>query len=200
MLLYHSPVSPFVRVVLMALHEAGMRDRVTLVASANMPVDVTPATPSPNPLAKIPCLVTDTGLALYDSRVICRWIDAEAQAGLYPADRLWAVLTLEALAQGMMEAAVLMVYEARFRPSEGQSAAWCDGQWAKVARALDTLEQERLGELALPVDMGQIALGAALGYLDLRHEPRAWRQGRPGLAEWFAGFSARPSMEQTRPV
>jgi glutathione S-transferase len=148
-----------------------------------------------NPLGKIPTLERAGGPALYDSRVICRYLDDLAGGRLYPEKpRLWETLTLEATAHGVAEAAVLMVYEERLRPEEARSEAWVEGQWAKVARALDALEARWMSHLAGPLDMGQIATGCALGYLDFRHGRRDWRAGRPALAAWEAKFAARPAM------
>jgi glutathione S-transferase len=99
----------------------------------------------------------------------------------------------------MMDSAIAMVYEHRLHPPEHANAALVEGLWVKVARALDALEARWLSHLAGPLDMGQISVGCALGYLDLRHGARDWRRGREGLAEWYARFSARPSMQATRP-
>jgi len=152
-----------------------------------------------NPLGKIPALVRDYGPTLYDSRVICQFLDDRAEAGLYPAARRWEVLTLEATADGLMDAAVLLVYEARFRDEAERSQTWVDAQWAKVDRALSALESRWISHLSGQVDMGQIALGCALGYLDFRHGDRGWRDGRPQLSDWFGGFESRDSMQMTVP-
>jgi glutathione S-transferase len=200
MRLYHSTTSPFVRKVMVTLHETGQAGDVTLVPAMGTPVDAGSMPLAQNPLGKIPALERDDGPALYDSRVICRFLDDRAAANLYPAQRLWEVLTLEATADGIMDAAVLMVYESRVRPEENRFAPWVDGQWAKIGRALDALEQRWLSHLNGPLDMGQIAVGVALGYLDFRHADRGWRSGRPGLAAWAAVFAERPSMVATRPV
>ncbi|MGB5067721.1 MAG: glutathione S-transferase C-terminal domain-containing protein, partial [Albidovulum sp.] len=109
-------------------------------------------------------------------------------------------LTLEATADGMLDAAILMVYESRLRPEDKRFAEWVEGQWGKVARALDALESRWIGHLNGPLDMGQIALGCALSYLDFRHDARGWREGHPALAAWYKGFAARPSMKATEPV
>lgn len=200
MRLFHSPTSPFVRKVTVLLHEAGLADRVELVPAGGNPLAPGSLPLAWNPLGKIPTLERDDGPALYDSRVICRYLDALAGAGLYPgAPRLWEALTLEATADGMMEAAVLMAYEARLRPEELRHAPWVEAQWTKVARALDAIEARWMAHLAGPLDMGQIAVGCALGYLDFRQAARDWRVGRPALAAWEAGFAARPSMLATRP-
>jgi glutathione S-transferase len=200
MRLFHSPTSPFVRKVMVTLHETGQAGDVTLVPATGTPVDAGSMPLAQNPLGKIPALDRDDGPALYDSRVICRYLDDRAQAGLYPAARLWDVLTLEATADGIMDAAVLMVYESRVRPEASRFEPWVDGQWTKIDRALDALDQRWLSHLHGPLDIGQIAVGVALGYLDFRHGDRSWRGGRPGLAAWDAVFAERPSMVATRPV
>jgi glutathione S-transferase len=200
MRLYHSPTSPYVRKVMITLHETGQTDDFTLVPATGTPVDAGSMPLALNPLGKIPALERDDGPALYDSRVICRYLDDRAQAGLYPAARLWDVLTLESTADGILDAAVLVVYESRVRPEQNRFAPWVEGQWSKIDRALNALEQRWLSHLHGPLDMGQIAVGAALGYLDFRHGERGWRNGRPGLAAWDAVFAERPSMVATRPV
>lgn len=200
MRLFHSPTSPFVRKVMVTLHETGQAGDVTLVPATGTPVDAGSMPLAQNPLGKIPALERDDGPALYDSRVICRYLNDRAAAHLYPARHLWEVLTLEATADGIMDAAVLMVYESRVRPEASRFAPWVDGQWTKIDRALDALDQRWLSHLHGPLDMGQIAVGVALGYLDFRHGDRDWRGGRPGLAAWDAVFAERPSMVATRPV
>ena len=93
-----------------------------------------------------------------------------------------------------------MTYEARLRPEGARSGPWVDGQWRKVARALDAVEARWMSHLAGPLDLGQITLGCALGYLDFRLDARGWRAGRPALAAWADRFLARPAMATTRPV
>lgn len=199
MQLYHAPASPFVRKVMVTLHETGQLDEVELVSATGTPVDSSQMPVSENPLGKIPTLVRPSGPALFDSRVICRFLDDRAGGGLYPANRVWEVLTLEALADGIMEAAVLMVYESRCRPEEKVHDFWVEGQWAKIGRALDALETRWISHLAGPLDMGQIATGCALGYLDFRHGDRNWRRGRDSLAEWEKAFAMREAMQATLP-
>ncbi|GHC30756.1 MULTISPECIES: glutathione S-transferase [Gemmobacter] len=200
MRLFHSPTSPYVRKVMVLLHETGLLPRVELVAAQGTPVDPGSMPVDRNPLGKIPALETDEGVALYDSRVICRYLDDLGTAGLYPpAPALWEVLTLEATADGILDAAILMVYESRVRPEERRHPDWVEGQWAKIARALDAAERRWSGHLAGPLDMGQIALGCALAYLDFRHSDRPWRAAHPHLAAWEAEFSGRASMLATRP-
>jgi len=98
-----------------------------------------------------------------------------------------------------MDSAVLMTYEHKLRPPELVFQDYIDAQWAKVARALDAIEARWLSHLAGPLDIGQIGVACALGYIDLRHDSRQWRKGRDGLAAWYAGFSERPSMRATAP-
>jgi glutathione S-transferase len=199
--LYHSPTSPFVRKVMVLLHECGRAGEVTLLPAAGHPLDPGTLPVTRNPLGKIPALERPDGPTLYDSRVICRFLDDRFAARLYPAPpRLWDCLTLEATADGMMEAAVLMRYETHVRPEDLRSAAWVEGQWAKVARALDALESRWLSHLAGPFDMGVAAVACALGYLDFRHATRDWRAGRPALAAWAARVEARPSLAATQPT
>ncbi|MBD3764563.1 MAG: glutathione S-transferase [Rhodobacterales bacterium] len=201
MRLYWSATSPYVRKVMVVLHETGLLPGVELVAASGNPVDPGSMPVQANPPGKIPALERPDGPTLYDSRVICRWLDAQAGAGLYPAPpRLWDTLTVEATADGILDAAILMVYEGRLRPEETRLPAWVEGQWARIGRSLDMLEARWLDHLRGPLDMGQIAVACALGYLDFRHPERAWRADRPHLAAWEAEFSAWPAMVATRPV
>lgn len=198
--LLSAPASPFARKVRVVLIETGLADAVEVIDTAGTPTEPDAQRISVNPLGKIPALVRPDGPALFDSRVICRYLDAQAGAGLYPEGRLWEVLTLEALADGIMEAAVLMVYEHRCRPPERVDAGWLSAQWGKVEHGLAAVEDRWTSHLAGRPTMGQIALGCALGYLDFRHGDRDWRQGRPALAAWEGAFADRPAMAATRPA
>lgn len=198
--LIHAAASPFVRMCVVTAHEAGLIDQITLRSVATNAFETAPEAAAANPLGKIPALVRPEGGALYDSRVICRYLDARAGGGLYPEARLWEVLTLEATAQGMADCAVSMAYEVRLRPEGQQSAEWIEAQWGKVARALDTIEARWMSHLYGPFDASHIAVACALGYIDLRHSARGWRDTRPSLAAWFDKCSARPSMEATKPT
>ncbi len=200
--LHHSANSPYVRKVMVVLHETGLRDQVTLLPASGSPLDDGTAPVTLNPLGKVPTLERPEGGALFDSRVICRYLDARAGGSgtLYPhGARLWDALALEALADGITDAALLMVYEHRLRPEALRFDAWVEGQWRKIARSLDTLEHRWLPYLAGPPCIGQIALACALGYLDLRHAARDWRAGRPGLAVRADAMLARDSLRQTAP-
>ena len=118
---------------------------------------------------------------------------------LYPESRIWDVLTVEATGDAIMDAGVLMVYENRCRPADMQFGGWMDAQWGKIEGALDALNARWISQLSGPLDMGQISVGCALGYLDFRHADREWRKGRDALDDWFAVFAARDSFKDTAP-
>ncbi|MDM8164656.1 glutathione S-transferase [Roseovarius sp.] len=191
--------SPFVRKVRVLLHETGQTDAVELVEISTTPMNTDAQAAAANPVGKIPALVREDGPAIYDSRVICRYLDDRFGAGLYPQARVWETLTLEATADAMMEAAVLMVYEHRVRPPEKVFDGWIDAQWAKVARCVEAVNGRWMSHLNGPLDMSHVAIGCALGYLDFRHPDRNWREGAGALDDWYAVFSARESMKATAP-
>jgi glutathione S-transferase len=200
MKLYHAPTSPFVRKVMVLLHEAKALDRVTLVPASGTPIDPGTMPVDRNPLGKIPALERPDGPTLYDSRVITRYLDEVLNAGLYPAaPRLWDTLVIEATGDGIAEAGVLMRYEKAIRPEASWSAAWIEGQWQKIARSLAAIEERWMSHLSGPLDMGQIGIGCALGYIDFRHPDRNWRASHPALAAWWATFAERPAMKATAP-
>ncbi len=203
MKLLHAGPSPYVRKVMVVLEEAGKTGDVAVIDGSGTPIAPNPAVVAANPIGKIPALITDDGSVIYDSRVITRYLDAKYATGLYPADdTIWQTLTLEAHADGMLDAALLCVYEVRIRDEAIRSTAWVEAQRAKVNRGLDALEANWVEHLNGKLDMGGIAVGCALGYLDFRAEMGGfgnWRDGRPGLAAWGAAISARPSMVATAP-
>ncbi len=200
MTLHYSQTSPFVRKIMVLLHELGKTDDVTLSADGGTALDPAESLAAHNPLGKIPALQRPDGCTLYDSRVICQYLDAQSQSGLYPASpRLWETLTLEATADGILDAAVLMVYEARLRPPEHCLDVIVEAQWLKVSQALDAVNSRWMAHLAGPMDMSHIAMGCALGYLDFRQDARNWRAGRDALAAWYETFAQRPSMQSTLP-
>ena len=199
MKLFAAPASPFVRKVMVVLHETGQTDSVEIVPATGHPLASGAMPLAENPLGKIPTLSRSDGPALYDSRVICQFLSDRAKASLYPEARLWDTLTVEATADGIMDAAVLMIYEGRCRPDDMQYAPWVEAQWEKVTRALDAVNTRWMSHLAGPLDIGQVAMGCALDYLDFRHGARDWRDGRDGLAAWHSEFMKRPSMVETAP-
>jgi glutathione S-transferase len=200
MKLISSPASPFVRKVRVLLHEtdqwAAVEEAPVMTTPINTPDDVRAA----NPTGKIPALIRPDGPALHDSRVITRYLDARAGGKLYPEARIWEVLTLESMADAIMDAAVLITYEGRVRPEEKQSTEWTDAQWGKIRSALDVINARWMSHLAGPLDASHIAVACALSYLDFRHEPRNWRTGVDTLAKWHAAFEKRESMKATAPA
>jgi len=199
MQLTYASASPFARMVRVLLHETGQTDDVELLNVVTTPVATDPVVAAANPVGKIPALIRPDSPAIYDSRVICRFLDDRAGGGYYPENRLWDTLTIEATAQGILDAAILVVYEGRVRPPEKVYEVWMDAQWDKVMRSVSALNTRWMSHLNGPLDMGQIAVGCALGYLDFRHSARGWRKGNDALAEWFEVFAERPSMVATRP-
>ncbi len=199
MILFDNPASPFCRKVRIVLLETGQHDDVELRAAIGHPLDSAKMPTEDNPLGKIPTLLREDGSALYDSRVICRFFDTRGNGGLYPDAPIWDVLTLEALGDGISDAAVAIIYEGRTRPADKQNPPSVEGQWAKIERALDALESGWSAHLSGPLDMGQIACIAALGYIDFRLADRDWRAARPALARWSEAMAARPSVAATLP-
>jgi len=195
-----NPASPFVRKVRVVLHESGLADQVEETTVTTTPTAPAGEVTAAHALGKIPALIRPDGCTLYDSRVITRYLDARAGGKLYPPSHIWETLTLEATGDGIMEAAVLMVYEGRCRPEDKQDHGWVDAQWGKIENALDALAERWMSHLAGPVDAGVIAIGCALGYLDFRHPDREWRKGRDALDDWYAVFAERDAMKATRPA
>lgn len=200
MKLHWSPRSPFVRKVMIVIHEAGIADRVALVrtpvAMDKPNLDLVPD----NPLIKLPTLVLEDGTALYDSRVICAYLDALTGCGLLPDDAQ-ARLTTErrqALGDGFLDALLLFRQE-RNKPAERQTPAWLDAFALKTKAVLAALEAEAPALQASGFDLGLIAIGCALSYMDYRFPDIAWRDGHPALAVWHARFAARPSVMRTQP-
>jgi glutathione S-transferase len=201
MKLYHSPTSPFVRKVRVAAAELGLADRMALETTHVSPVERNRAyADAVNPLRKIPALVTDDGQVIVDSAVICDYLDALAGGGrIIPAGgpARWQVLTAHMVADGMCDAAVLLRYETVARPEANRWPTWIDDQWDRVQTGLAWFEaRPPAGQL----DLGSIALGCTLGYLDFRYADRPWRDQHPKLATWFKAVSARPSFAETVPV
>ena len=200
MTLFHSKTSPYVRKVDVLLREAGLMDQVTFVPGSGTPLAPNSETITANPLGKVPALLRADGPALYDSRVICQYLDTLAGGRFYPQAKLFEVLTLEATADGILDAALLMAYEWRLRPEEKRFEEWVEGQWAKIDRALDVLDDRWICHLHGTLTMAQISVGCALGYLDLRNADRNWRKGRDPLAAWYKTFAKRDSMVATIPA
>jgi glutathione S-transferase len=202
MTLFHNPASPFVRKVMVLLHETGQTNRVALQASQLTPVSPDLALNEDNPLGKIPALRLADGNVLYDSRVILDYLDHQHVGNpLIPRDgsARWRRLTLASLADGIMDAAVMIRYEVALRVPEKHWDEWLDGQRDKIRRALALLEADAIAELTSHFDVAAISVACALGYLDLRHPDLEWRKENPKLAEWYFEVSQRPSMIATMP-
>jgi glutathione S-transferase len=200
MKLFYSPTSPFVRKCLVVAHELGLAERLELESSVAHPIDRDRALVAHNPLGKIPALVTDAGAVFYDSGVICEYLNGLGDGQLLPAagEARFAILADQALADGLMDAAVLTRYETAVRPEHLRWPDWIGGQMAKVDSALGDFERRAAG-WADRMDLGLIALGCALGYLDFRYADLGWRQRSPSLARWYEPFAARESMRKTAP-
>lgn len=199
MLLRHSHTSPFVRKVTVLMHETGLTDKVTLqtVDGWSEPASLT----ADNPLSMVPTLVLDDGSSLFDSPVVCDYLDRlHDGAPMIPAggEARWRVLREQALADGILDCAVLIFLEVVKRPAELQWDWWLALKRRAIGRSLDLLEAQA-GGLQGRIDLGTIAIAVALAYLDLRGAVGDWREGRPLLAAWHAGFAARPSMIATAP-
>ena len=200
--LYSSPTSPYVRKVLILAQEAGLLGQIEVVKATTAPGAPDSGVLAHNPLGKIPCLVRADGPAIFDSPVICQYLASLAPSHpFYPSGAArWTALTLEALGDGILDAAILCVYEVRMRPEAIRHQPWVDAQRAKIVASLDALESQWLAHLSGPMDIGAISIAVALGYLDLRHADLNWRDGRPGLAAWHAAFAERDSYKATVPV
>ena len=200
MKLFYSATSPFVRKCLVSAHELGLADRIELEPASPHPVNRDVTLVARNLLGKAPTLVADDGTVLYDSRVICEYLDALGGRRLTTAQgpARWVALTEQALGDGIMDAAVLIRYEDTARPAALRWPGWVDGQLAKVRDGLDEIDRRAAG-FGGRVDAGTIALGCALGYLDFRYASLSWRAARPVAAAWFGRFAERESMVATRP-
>jgi len=194
-----SPSSPFVRKIRIAANVLGLdRDIAIEPADTLSPSD---SVRQQNPLGKIPALVLEDGTVLFDSRVILEYLDHRAGGGrIVPnnASARFAALRLQALADGLMDASILLVYEGRWRPAERHEPKWLDYQAGKVTRVLSALEADP-PMLDAPPQVGQIALACALAYRDFRFEG-TWRKDHPRLVGWLDAFAARvPAFATTNP-
>jgi glutathione S-transferase len=200
MKLFFAPASPYVRKCLVAAHELGLAERIEKLPSAAHPVNRDRTIIPHNPLGKVPTLFTDDGTVLYDSRVIVEYLDSLAGGKLIPRDgpARYAMLVEQALADGMLDAALIARYEDIARPEPLRWPEWRAGQLDKIVCGLAELET-RSAKLGERVDLGTIAFGCVLGYIDFRFPEIAWRDTHPSTKAWFARFGARPSMVATRP-
>ena len=200
MTLHWSPRSPYVRKVMVAAHELGLADRLncvrTVVGGTTPHMDLM----KENPLGKIPTLVLEDGTFLYDSPVVCEYLDTlHSGPKLFPAagPERFTALRRQALGSGMIDMGLLLLGE-RFRPEDRRSQAHMVIWTLKLQTSAAALEQEADALVASPFSIGHIAIGVALSYLDFRFDALKWRDGHPRLAAWYATFNARPSSQATQ--
>ncbi|NQV85402.1 MAG: glutathione S-transferase N-terminal domain-containing protein [Rhodospirillales bacterium] len=199
MKLRFSPASPYVRKVSVTLLETGLEGRVEKIPTDvwDPETDIT----RDNPLGKVPSLILDDGSVLFDSPVICEYLDSLHDGDkLFPAsgEARWQALRLQALGDGMTDAGIIRFLEIK-RPEEFQYGKWMERQIAVVFRAMDALESD-MDTLEAGFTIGQISVACAIGWLDFRMPELDWRGDRPGLADWFEGVSERPSISKTVPA
>lgn len=197
MKMHWSPRSPFVRKVMIAIHEMGIQDQITCVRTVAAPTRAHEELMDDNPLSKLPTLVLDDGTPVYDSHVICEYLDARYNDGrLFPTEWAERLISLrhEALGDGLMDLGLLWLIE-RQRGEGMQSEALISACSRKVERVLERLERDVATLAARPFDIGHLTIGTALGYLDFRFAFLNWRDGHSALAAWHAEFLDRPSVK-----
>lgn len=202
MKLYWSPRSPFVRKVMVFAHEAGVAPRIETVKTLVSSTAANRELMSVNPLGKIPTLVTDDGMVLFDSYVICEYLDSlNGGDKLIPRapDRRWQALRWHALGDNMLDNLLLWRNEL-LKPAPRQSPDTLAAFDAKIRACLDSLDGEAAVLGATDVGIGHVAIAVALGYIDFRLPELVWRDKRPNLAGWHTDFAQRPSFRSTMPV
>lgn len=197
MKLHFAAASPYTRKVLILAHETGLIDKIDIEPTSVW--QETDKIRKDNPLGKIPALVLDDGTCLYDSPVICAWLDTQHDGPkmIPEGDARWPVELLHALADGMTDAALALRADV-MRGRDKEPDFYAERMWETIQTGLDNLEG-RVAELEGPVNLGICATAALLGYLDFRFGDRDWRPGRPRLTAWYAEFAKRPSMTNTLP-
>jgi glutathione S-transferase len=196
MKLYWSPNSPYARKVVVVTKELRIDDRVKLIETFAMPTKENPELSTLNPLTRIPTLQLNTGEVLFDSNLICEYLDEFSDGGLLPmlGPARRQVLKLELLGLDIMDRAVVCRQET-LRPESYRWSGWVDAQFDRIGKVLDVLDANAP---ALDPDLGSITIGCALEYLDFRFGDRPWRSQRPRLTAWQELFALRPSMTSTK--
>lgn len=198
--LFHAPTSPYVRKVMACAIELGLVDRIVRLPSAAHPLKRDERIAAFNPLAKVPAARLVDGTLLFDSRVICEYLDDLGGGSLFPrGPERWRVLTEQALGDGLLDAALLARYENTCRNDEIRSVDWIEGQMAKIAAVLDQMERSVV-VFGHHVTIGSLTIACALGYLDFRFASYDWRASRPSLVSWYEHISQRPSLRDTVPA
>ena len=179
-------------------HECGIADQITQSPLGLTPVNPDTSVNADNPLGKIPALSLQDGSALYDSRVICEYLNDLGGGSLYPTSGAarWTARRREACADGICDAAILARYEGFVRPEEKRWGEWSEAQINKFRRALKALDAEALGDV---VDIGTLSVVIALDYLDFRFPQENWRDGHSNLDAWYRQHASRESLSQTMP-
>jgi glutathione S-transferase len=197
--LHWSPKSPYVRKVMICAHELGLVDRLELVRSVAAMLKPNARLMDDNPLSKIPTLVLDDGFALFDSVVICEYLDDLAQGSLFPKQGpdKWQALRWHALGDGLLDALILWRNE---REREVPLSTLMDAFELKTRAALKVLDDEAQALAETGVSIGHVTIGCALGYLDYRFDALGWRAIAPRLAEWQSDIARRPSFQSTEPT
>ncbi len=197
MKLFYSTTSPYSRKVRLMIHEKGLNQAVTCIACN--PFDNASDLQAENPLGKVPTLILDDGTPLYDSPVICEYLDTLTADRLLPEYGLerWTVLRWQALCDGILDAAYNIVMEQR-RPAQEQSTDWITQWETQIRRSLDVV-QESLDTLPGRVSLAQLSLGSSLAYLDFRLSELGWRDQHAELTAWHEDFSRRDAMQSTQP-
>ena len=200
MKIHFSATSPYVRKCMIVARELGLDSRIEKLPAAAHPVNRDASIVATNPLGKIPTFFTDDGQVLYDSRVVCEYLNELGKGSLFPKDgRLkWQALTDQSLADGILDAALLSRYENAVRPAEFRWSPWTDGQMDKIKCGVAQFEKT-IGARGKDLDIGTITLACALGYLDFRFADFDWRAPHPALKAWYAEFSKRQSVSSTAP-
>jgi len=198
MKLLFSPTSPYVRKCLATAHEVGVIDRISFQPSSAHPIHRDAQILAHNPLGKVPTLVTDDGQVLYDSRVICEYLNHLGGGHLLPAAGAlrWEAQTLQALADGILDAALLIRYEQNARPAEFRWADWVQGKLDAMHTSLSHLDAHS-AYFKSDFHLGLLSVGCALWYLDLRYAELNWRERYPSLAQASLPLMQRPSMQQS---
>ncbi len=198
MKLFVSGTSPYVRKARMVVLENELSDQVEEIDIKTTPLNTHEGLAEKNPLGKIPCLIHDKGFAIFDSRVICAYLDDKSsKASLHPA-RNYKHETLIALTDGMLDASVAAAYEKMIRPEKKQFQEWIDSQKNKIRRGLEVVESDFMDVLS-HINMGAIGLLCVVEYLDMRHPDIRWRDDFPKISKWYQEFSQRPSALATQP-
>jgi glutathione S-transferase len=201
MKLYANKASPFARKVRVLVREIGLTGRVEEIETIVSPIAANETLARDNPLVKIPALVTDSGETLFDSRVICEYLDTlHTGRKFFPASgpQRFTALRRQSLTDGILDAAVLCRYETAVRPEALRWKDWIEGQKRKVFGGLAVLEADA-GAWGDEFTIGQVGAACVLGYLDFRFADWDWRGGHPQLKGWFERVSARPSVAATKP-